>query len=387
MTTRVAIFEKAGETAESGPANGIRPSFLLVLSAGCGLLAGLLEVGATLLHKQMFDINHLYEMSRHFIWLIPLANMCIFAAAGVVFSLAVLIWPVQGSRLSARLLGALLLLPPLLAAFPRIHGLAWLALALGVAARLVPVIERRAACSERLVRGCLSVLAGVVVILAGSLWIADRTKEWRQRSRPLPPPGSPNVLFIILDTVAADHLGLQGYGRPTSPTLDELARRGIRFDRAQAPASWTLPSHASMFTGRWPHELSANWLTPLDGVHRTLAEFLGARGYATAGFVGNTHYCAADSGLGRGFIEYHDYIFPRLTAFKPAALVDRFLSGLEEFDRFLEDRLDFGFLRPAVQHLAWLVRADRKEAAVVSREFLDWLSRRPQPGVRRGSFF
>ncbi|MGC8641538.1 MAG: sulfatase family protein, partial [Isosphaeraceae bacterium] len=62
-----------------------------------------------------------------------------------------------------------------------------------------------------------------------------------------------------------------------------------------------------------------------------------------------------------------------------AHLVDRFLSGLEEFDRFLEDRLDFGFLRPAVQHLAWLVRADRKEAAVVNREFLDWLSRRPQP--------
>ena len=41
-------------------------------------------------------------------------------------------------------------------------------------------------------------------------------------------------------------------------------RRGVRFDRAQATSSWTLPSHASMFTGRWPHELSAGWLTPLD---------------------------------------------------------------------------------------------------------------------------
>ena len=91
----------------------------------------------------------------------------------------------------------------------------------------------------------------------------------------------------MLDTVAADHLSLYGYERPTSPTMVELAERGIRFDRVQATSSWTLPSHASMFTGRWPHELSAGWLTPLDGTYPTLAEFLGSRGYATAGFVAN----------------------------------------------------------------------------------------------------
>ena len=117
---------------------------------------------------------------------------------------------------------------------------------------------------------------------------ADRLKEWREAARPLPPPGSPNVLLIVLDTVAADHLSLYGYNRPTSPTIDELAGAGIRFDRVQATSSWTLPSHASMFTGRWPHELSAGWLTPLDGTYPTLAEFLGSRGYATAGFVANT---------------------------------------------------------------------------------------------------
>ena len=95
--------------------------------------------------------------------------------------------------------------------------------------------------------------------------------------RPLPSPGSPNVLLIVLDTVAADHLSLYGYERPTSPTMVELAERGIRFDRVQATSSWTLPSHASMFTGRWPHELSAGWLTPLDRTYPTLAEFLGSR--------------------------------------------------------------------------------------------------------------
>ena len=104
----------------------------------------------------------------------------------------------------------------------------------------------------------------------------------------------------MLDTVAADHLSLHGYDRPTSPTLESLARRGVRFDRVQATSSWTLPSHAGFFTGRWPHELSVGWLTPLDATYPTLAEYLGSRGYATAGFVANMFYCGADTGLGRG---------------------------------------------------------------------------------------
>ena len=78
----------------------------------------------------------------------------------------------------------------------------------------------------------------------------------------------------------------------------------------QATSSWTLPSHASFFTGRWPHELSAGWFTPLDATYPTLAEYLGSRGYATAGFVANTFYCGADTGLGRGFAIYQDTSSP-----------------------------------------------------------------------------
>ncbi len=84
----------------------------------------------------------------------------------------------------------------------------------------------------------------------------------------------------------------------------------MRFDRAQATSSWTLPSHAGFFTGRWPHELSAGWLTPLDATHPTLAEYLGSHGYATAGFVANLFYCGADTGLERGFTRYRISSFP-----------------------------------------------------------------------------
>ena len=146
-----------------------------------------------------------------------------------------------------------------------------------------------------------------------------------------------------------------------------------------AASSWTLPSHASLFTGRWPHELSANWSTSLDGTYPTLAEFLGSRGYATAGFIANKPYCVSDCGLARGFTAYGDYDFPRLTAFKTTVLVDRVMEEVWAIERYLEDRLDIELFGPAVDYLWQLIKFDRKETAVVNREFLDWLSRRRQP--------
>ena len=83
---------------------------------------------------------------------------------------------------------------------------------------------------------------------------------------------------------------------------------------------------------------SVGWKTPLDDARPTLAEFLGAKGYATAGFVANTSYCARDSGLGRGFTEYQDFIFPGLTALKQAVLINR--PGGDSGDDRLPGRSD-----------------------------------------------
>ncbi|MGP0063556.1 MAG: sulfatase [Isosphaeraceae bacterium] len=382
MSTPTAISEQTSPAGSSSLAlDANRPGVMafLILSAWCGLVSGLLDVGTLILRKQFFDLNRLYWMSHHFIWLIPLTNLGIFLVAGMVLFLLGRSGHHRARWIAPRLLAALTLLPPLWAASTRIYGPAGLLLALGASSRLVPALERHADGFRRLIRISFPVVAGFVAILAASLLGADRIREWREDARPMPPTGSPNVLLIVLDTVAADHLSLYGYERPTSATMEELAARGVRFDWVQATSSWTLPSHASMLTGYWPHELSVGWITPLDAARPTLAEFLGSRGYATAGFAANYWYCARDSGLDRGFAAYRDYIFPRLSALKAADLVHRPVDGLIAIDGFLENRFDLDILKPLVQSLWWLFKADRKGAEVVNREFLDWLSRRRQP--------
>jgi arylsulfatase A-like enzyme len=110
-----------------------------------------------------------------------------------------------------------------------------------------------------------------------------------------------NLLLISLDTLRADHLGCYGYERPTSPFLDALADEGVVFERAHAASPWTLPSHASLFTGLYPSQhgvKNEGFSVPKDIL--TLPQALGERGFATAAVV-SAHFLAPRYGLDRGF--------------------------------------------------------------------------------------
>ncbi len=109
------------------------------------------------------------------------------------------------------------------------------------------------------------------------------------------------------------------------------------------------------------------WLSPRE------------RGYATAGFVANTMYCASDTGLSRGFTHYEDFIFPEFTAPKTAVLVNRVLAVFGKILPFVEDRPSLAWLQPYVQGILAVVRLRSQGAATVNRELLDWLSRRTEP--------
>ena len=135
----------------------------------------------------------------------------------------------------------------------------------------------------------------IVAILAGSVWYRDHSKRVAENARPAADRPARRTFSCSCSTPsppATPALTVTTEPRPTLST--NSASRGIRFDCARSTSSWTLPSHASMFTGRWPHELRLGWLTPLDDRKPTIAEFLGDHGYATAGFVANTWFCGSE---------------------------------------------------------------------------------------------
>jgi arylsulfatase A-like enzyme len=143
-----------------------------------------------------------------------------------------------------------------------------------------------------------------------------------EEAAPTPKPEAPkaqaqHILFIVLDTVRADHLSVYGYPKPTSPVLEKFSRQATKFKRARAVAPWTLPSHASMFTGLYPFEHGArtvpasnqflartNNVAPLDVDIPTLPAVLADSGYTTSAIVANRVYLRKEYGLDRGFGSY-----------------------------------------------------------------------------------
>ncbi len=352
---------------------------IIALSAWCGVVAGLFEVTTIVLRKRFFDADQILKLSHNFIWLIPVANLIMFLALALIGSALVVFWPRRGNWLFTRALFAFTIFPALLVALPKIYAAALFLVATGAAARIVPIIERNGWRFRNFVAAGFALPLTIVALLAASVWYRDYTKQVAENARPLPPPGSPNVLMLVLDTVAASHTSVNGYSRATTNTLNELAARGARFDCARSTSSWTLPSHASMFTGRWLHELSLGWLTPLDHQKPTIAEFLGKRGYATAGFIANVWFCGRSSGLSRGFTHYEDYVFPRLTALKNCAIVSRVLDNYEVATYLTRDVLQYLGWFDAVEFVHEAVESNRKDATEVNRELLEWLSSRDQP--------
>jgi arylsulfatase A-like enzyme len=352
---------------------------VLALSAWCGLASGWLEVTTRILGKSLIGTNRLYMMSRHFVWLVPVANLLLFTAVGLVLALMTKLAPRPGDWLSRRLLCALVILTVFLVAVPEICPWAWSIQAWGIAVLIVPWLERPAIRPRRWLVWTFPVLLGSVVVVASVVFGEDWLKARREARRPLPPAETPNVLLVVLDTVRADRLSLYGYHRPTSLTLEQLAHRGIRFDHARATAPWTLPSHASIFTGRWPHELDVRWMTPLRKNFPAVAEYLGAHGYATAGFAANTGYCSYDTGLDRGFTHYEDYVLdPRAPSFwRMATLLDQACGGISIVGLWLSRISPTGRLHSwAEPPLKWLTDPGRKHAGSINREFLSWLSDR-----------
>lgn len=118
----------------------------------------------------------------------------------------------------------------------------------------------------------------------------------------------PNILFIILDTQRRDKLSLYGHTVDTSPNLDNFAQNASIFERAVAPAQWTIPAHASLFTGVYPstHQLTQAY-QKLSGAHPTIAEILQVADYETVAFCNNPLLGLLEHDMQRGFNQFFNY--------------------------------------------------------------------------------
>ena len=142
----------------------------------------------------------------------------------------------------------------------------------------------------------------------------------------------PSILLVTFDTTRADHLSCYGYPKKTSPRIDQLAADALRFENAYSVSSWTLPAHASLFTGKFPSAHGARYNpegkinlvmeggikgNPAWNQYRantiakteiTLARILTERGYATHAIIGGP-WMKAVFGLDEGFESYDDSNF------------------------------------------------------------------------------
>jgi arylsulfatase A-like enzyme len=312
--------------------------------------AALIEVVVLTLDKRG---TPLLRLGTDYPWMAPVALI-------VTVALSLLPWLAIGMWTRSRLVilgllftaSAVTLLNTLMLVRGMSHYAAAL-LAAGAAVQIARVLERRLTAS--LARRVLSISAVslAVVIAALMLWSPAMTPTAAAGEA----SGRPNVLLVTLDTVRAFSSNLYGYERQTTPRLEQFAARGVVFDRAFSTAPWTLPSHASLFTGRWPHELSTGYETTLDGAYPTLAEYLSSHGYRTAGFAANLGYVGRDTGLARGFSHYEDYQ-RSLGEFVSSSTLLRRLSGNFRLRALIQND----------QHV------NRIDAADLSARALDWIA-------------
>lgn len=118
----------------------------------------------------------------------------------------------------------------------------------------------------------------------------------------------PNIILLVLDTHRVERMSMYGYAKDTTPELGRFAEEATVFDWAISPAAWTVPSHASMFTGLYPsvHQTTQSFHALPENIP-TLAEILGGSGYETVAFCNNPLVGVLDNGFRRGFNRFYNY--------------------------------------------------------------------------------
>lgn len=330
---------------------------LLVMALWFGAISGLLQLLE--LAYQKWVSGTFVHRGQHVIWMAPLAESILLVVPAAMLFLLGTRWQRLANPGAAAgtyaFVAAIscLLLPGWFSSW------SLLLLAMGIALQVARWVNAHPASFHVLVRRTLAPMVLLIVSVSVGTNVA-LSREERARLAALPPPraGYPNVILIIWDTVRARSVSLYNSVLETTPNLDAFAKRGVVFDRAMSAAPWTLPSHASMFTGLFRHQFEAGWAKPLTGDFPTLAETLSAEGYRTGAFVGNLLYTDAEHGLSRGFVTYQDRIASLGAILANSTLI-----------RKVADPVKSGVLGQLIGPHRYLWH---KDASAINQDFLAW---------------
>lgn len=296
-----------------------------------GLLTGLVE-GALLFILRRFEllkgqITYLGS-GWQVLWVAPVFDLLLFLAAGLVLAVLAQFIPQVWAKRLALFAFSFLMVFSWIGTYlsGRLSPVASAILAAGVGYQLsLTLFEREkrfAPFAGRTVKGLAILTLALLVVIQGTIWGMEQVAV---RNLPQAKESAPNVLFIVIDTLGANHMSLHGYDRVTDPNLVRIAGEGVMFENAYAASSWTLTAHASLFTGRWPYEHKADGGRSLDDTYPTIAEALAARGYRTGGFAGNFETIPRHWGFARGFLHYEDY-YQTLSQLAVSSFYGRFLE-------------------------------------------------------------
>lgn len=169
--------------------------------------------------------------------------------------------------------------------------------------------------------------------------------------------GIPNILFVSIDTLRADHVSSYGYKKRTTPNIDRLAEESLIYRRNFSTGVWTPPGHASMLTGLYVSQHGVYDNHKLKDHIPTIATFLKSRGYQTAGFVNNSQVGEL-VGLDKG----HDVFIEVWKGVKPRNMVERALRGTARKIKEKLGRSDMGAHRTNEFFKAWIESTIDKKA-------------------------
>ncbi|MBA7465097.1 2,3-bisphosphoglycerate-independent phosphoglycerate mutase [subsurface metagenome] len=272
--------------------------FALVFSLNIGFIIGIVK-GVSLVSSNGYLQESLYNLALDTMQLSLNSTVSVSVILAIAAVIALMIIKIYRENALALISSFMILL--YIASFRRINPFNYLLFILILYGAVYPIsisakLRKKFNPLNKAVKGKL-MLAPIILILICNGFIYSYRLS---RSK------GPNIILISIDALRADHLSCYGYHRNTSPNIDRLADQGVLFKNAFSQATWTLPSHTSIFLSQyvWRHKID-NRKKRLGNSSTTLVEILKDRNYTTCAFVGGG-FVSARYGFDQGFEIYDD---------------------------------------------------------------------------------